>query len=118
MKPLRVLYDSGKLNAVQSLHLAETRPKEELYDLSSDPFEINNLASNPRYADRIKEFRATLKSWEVSTNDQGRTPESEAMYDSDMDAYLSPGMRKRKPDYVVEVEKNIAMMKEWRAAGR
>ena len=118
MKPLRVLYDSGKLNAVQSLHLAETRPKEELYDLSSDPFEINNLASNPRYADRIKEFRATLKSWEVSTNDLGQTPESEAMYDSDMNAYLSPRMRKRKPDYVVEVEKNIAMMKEWKATGR
>lgn len=118
MKPLRDLYDSGKLNAVQSLHLAETRPQEELYDLSADPFEINNLASNPGYADRIERLRATLDSWEVSTNDQGRTPESEAMYDSDMNAYLSPGMRKKKPDYVTEVEKNITIMKKWNAAGR
>ncbi len=118
MKPLRDLYDSGKLNAVQSLHLAETRPKEELYDLSADPFEINNLASKPGYADRIERFRATLDSWEVSTNDQGRTPESEAMYDSDMNAYLSPGMRKKNPDYVTEVEKNITIMKKWNAAGR
>lgn len=118
MKPLRELYAAGRLDPVQSLHLAEVRPKEELYDLTADPFEVKNLALDLNYSDRLKEFRATLESWETTTNDQGRTPEPAAMYDSDMNAYLNPRMRKNKPEYVAEVEKNIAIMKRWQAAGK
>jgi N-sulfoglucosamine sulfohydrolase len=39
------------------------RPAEELYDLNADPYERNNLAANPKQADRLAAMRAELKSW-------------------------------------------------------
>ena len=39
------------------------RPKEELYDLRKDPFEMKNLANNPECAKLIKSFRTRLAEW-------------------------------------------------------
>ena len=39
------------------------RPREELYDLTKDPFEMTNLAENPEYAERLKSFRRQLAEW-------------------------------------------------------
>lgn len=39
------------------------RPQEELYDLQSEPFELNNLANNLEQAERLKSTRAELKTW-------------------------------------------------------
>jgi N-sulfoglucosamine sulfohydrolase len=46
------------------------RPKEELYDLSSDPDEVNNLAGDPGHAEVLGELRARLKRWREETKDQ------------------------------------------------
>lgn len=118
MPVLRELFASGQLNAVQSLHLAETRPQEELYDLETDPWEVRNLAADPQHADRLASLRTTLEAWEIKTNDHGRTPETDAMFDSDMAAYLSPGLRKRNPKYAAQVKRNIDLMKKWQAEGK
>ena len=117
MPILRELYAAGKLNEAQSLQLAETRPEEELYDLSSDPWEIHNIASDPAMQKRLSEFRGTLKKWEIESDDRGRFPESEAMYDSDMAPYLGK-LRKKDPEKSAELEANIALMKRWRAEGK
>jgi len=117
MPVLREMYAAGKLNTAQSLHLAETRPEEELYDLSNDPWEIHNLAGEATQKKRLAEFRGLLVNWELDTNDQGRFPESEAMYDSDMALYLSKS-QKRNPDQATLLESNITLMKRWRAAGK
>lgn len=37
------------------------RPAEELYDLKIDPDQLNNLASDPAYAKRLKQLRAKLQ---------------------------------------------------------
>src|SRR5688572_18962546 len=42
---VKQLKAAGKLNAVQSLFAAGSKPVEELYDLESDPHEVKNLAS-------------------------------------------------------------------------
>jgi arylsulfatase A-like enzyme len=118
MQPLRELWKAGELDRAQSLIMAETRPEEELYDLSSDPFEVDNLAVEPGREAQLAGFRRLLERWETESDDYGRTPEPMAMYDSDMAAYLSPSLRKKSPEYAAEVEANIILMKEWRAEGR
>jgi arylsulfatase A-like enzyme len=65
------LYKEGKLNAVQSLFAAESKPIEELYDLQADPHEINNLAKAPEQTDRLKRMRGMLDNWVRETSDQG-----------------------------------------------
>ena len=67
----------GKLNDTQKLFFAPTKPKEELYDCNADPHEVVNLASNPKYADKLKELRAALDQWIDQTHDLGAIPESE-----------------------------------------
>lgn len=45
------------------------RPKEELYELSSDPHELKNLAHDPARAKILGELRAQLADWRKRTND-------------------------------------------------
>ena len=46
------------------------RPPEELYDLSSDPFEQQNLANDPAHAERLASLRAELERWMNEQDDQ------------------------------------------------
>jgi arylsulfatase A-like enzyme len=118
VKRLRELHAEGKLDAVQELIFAPTRPREELYDLNSDPYEIKNLAADPAYASTLAELRGKLDKWIVDSGDLGNTPESMAMYDSDMAVYLNErGNAKKKKDNS-ETERNIALMKQWAAEGK
>jgi len=45
------------------------RPEEELYDLKKDPWQIENVADNPDYADAKRRMRAMLDEWMESTAD-------------------------------------------------
>ncbi|GMU20788.1 MAG: hypothetical protein AMXMBFR13_08840 [Phycisphaerae bacterium] len=45
------------------------RPREELYDLASDPHETHNLAADPAGQVVLKDLRARLKEWQVNTRD-------------------------------------------------
>ena len=45
------------------------RPKEELYDLTSDPNELKNLASDPSHAKTLGDLRERLRAWQTETND-------------------------------------------------
>ena len=71
----RELYQQGKLNELQARIYQATRPKEELYDLEKDPYEINNLASDPGLEAILSELRAQLYHWMDKTNDPGLIPE-------------------------------------------
>ena len=77
-KALRLLYQQGKLDSVQSRIFQSTRPEEELYDLLIDPHELNNLVAIEGYQDVLQEHRAVLKEWILETDDQGQYPEDEA----------------------------------------
>lgn len=41
----------------------------ELYDLEADPWEMNNLAGDPQYAELIHGFWRQLLDWEIATED-------------------------------------------------
>ena len=45
------------------------RPPEELYDLETDPHEVNNLADDPAHRDRLLEMRAATEAWQHETRD-------------------------------------------------
>ena len=77
MQNLRELYAKEALNKEQALWLQPSKPQEELYDLNKDPFELNNLASNPAYQDSLNSLRKLLKTWIRETKDLGKYPEKE-----------------------------------------
>lgn len=96
---MRSLSDKGQWN---SLILSKTRPAEELYDLESDPYELQNLAEDPFQQDRLRQFREQLDQWIIETGDLGEVDESLTV---DMQAlkkekweYYSKGMKKRGLD--------------------
>jgi len=54
---MRTLYKEGKLNENQKPFFEPKKPIEELYNLKKDPFQLNNLASNPEYSKILKKLR-------------------------------------------------------------
>jgi arylsulfatase A-like enzyme len=75
------LAGQGKLTPAQAALVAPAMPPEELYDLNTDPYEINNLAGStkPEHRAALKRLRAALNKWIEETNDQGRTLEPPAL---------------------------------------
>ena len=70
------LQDAGKLSGPPA-RFFQTKPIEELYDAAADPWEINNLANDPRYAADLKRLRGELETWMVQNGDLGLLSEYE-----------------------------------------
>jgi len=73
------LMKAGKLGPDQWQWSANAKPIEELYDTESDPDEVDNLASDPRYLDKLSELRTALEKWVAETNDPLAMPEPEVV---------------------------------------
>lgn len=58
----------------------EKRPAEELYDLSQDPHQMNNVAGRASYAAAQERLRATLDRWMSDTSDP-RAADGKARFD-------------------------------------
>ena len=69
-------YDAGTLNAAQSRFWGP-REVEELYDLSQDPDEVNNLIRYTEHDETATRLRAALREHILSTRDAGFLPEQE-----------------------------------------
>lgn len=70
----RDLFDAGKLNDAQS-QFFRARPAEQLFDVEADPYEVNNLAKNPDYAEVLKSMRHQLAVRVKSMPDLSLYPE-------------------------------------------
>ena len=46
------------------------RPREELYQLVADPFEMNNVAADPKHKERLGEFRKEVEDWMKEQGDR------------------------------------------------
>jgi arylsulfatase A-like enzyme len=113
---LRELHAAGQLDSLQEkLLFSPQRPREELYDLEADPFELTNLAVDPQHRSALDAMRSRLADWEESSGDLGRQPEPMAMYESDMDVYLGEGGGSAGDD---ELRRNIELNKRWPAVGK
>ncbi len=88
MQELLRLRDEGKLNEAQKQWFRESKPKEELFDCSVDPFELNNLANHPEYKDKLNELSAEMDNWLGVIEDNPDLPEAELIkklwYDNDV----------------------------------
>ncbi|MEX0321532.1 MAG: sulfatase [Puniceicoccaceae bacterium] len=67
--------EAGDEHAAWVLNRYASRPELELYDITADPFEINNLAQNPEYAGTIMRLKKQLDSWMASQGDKGQETE-------------------------------------------
>jgi N-sulfoglucosamine sulfohydrolase len=76
MTEILQLRDQGKLDPVQSAWF-NPKPAEELYDLEQDPHELDNLAGNPSYTDKLIELRTALHEWTRAYGDMGGIPEKD-----------------------------------------
>lgn len=71
----RELYKADKLNAAQS-QFFEARPAEQLFDLSADPHEVNDVSKNPDNQEILQKMRRRMTEKVKSIHDLSFYPES------------------------------------------
>lgn len=64
---MRKLLSLGKLNQYQFDCFITPRPKEQLFDVLNDPFQLINLAENPNFEKQLKIMRSAHDNWLVAT---------------------------------------------------
>lgn len=69
-------YLDGQCNDIQSRFFG-TKSFEELYDTKADPWEINNLAGDQKYADIMNKMQQEMKNRILEFHDGGFIPEGE-----------------------------------------
>lgn len=84
------MFDEGKLNEAQSFFW-KPKPAEELYDLKSDPYQVNNLALDPSQAETVTRFRGAIRDWMLNIKDLGFLPEGEMLERAGNDAPYALG---------------------------
>ncbi len=75
LQVMRQLHAEGKLEGPAARWMAPTRPEFELYDLESDPHEVENLAGVPGHGARLARLRDALDAWIEASGDRGRALE-------------------------------------------
>jgi len=63
--------DQGDKKAKMLMDKFHHRPAEELYRVDEDPYEMDNLAADPKYSDVKKRLRAELHRWMAEQKDPG-----------------------------------------------
>jgi len=77
----------GKCNEVEA-RFWNTKPKEELFNIEKDPWEVNNLANDPAFADRLARMRKDLLEKSLEIRDAGFIPEADRIVRTgDLPAY-------------------------------
>ncbi len=95
------LHTKNQLTPEQALFMADSRPQEELYDLTNDPHELNNLAEQQQYQSTLREFRNILDDWIKDTGDRGEFPEDPVVVKKYKEA-----MKEWAQDRIDEIYKN------------
>ena len=62
--------EENTLNEAQMACFLSPRPEEELYDLETDPYELNNLAADPSFVDMLSKMRTEMDRVRTETKDE------------------------------------------------
>ncbi len=77
---MNVLNIKGLLTPQQAAFMAASKPEIEMFDLRTDPYEVNNIAADPNYAEAKTELLAVLDHWRTEViHDQGISDEFRAV---------------------------------------
>ncbi len=85
---LNKVRDEGKLTPAQADVFIAPRPAEELFDVKNDQLQLLNLASLPKFQDKLKEMRMLLKNWQKNTGDTTPDDLTPDWYDRETGAAL------------------------------
>lgn len=77
MQELIVMNENGQLDNIQLQWFRDEKPKEELFDTYSDPYELRNLADDPKYQNKLYELKNECSKWMEEVDDKGHIPEEE-----------------------------------------
>lgn len=76
MAAIREGHRKGTLPEHGKKLMQTSKPVEELFDVSSDPYELNTLAGDERYKDILQRMREAHKEWSAGIYDSGLIPET------------------------------------------
>lgn len=88
----------------------QSPPEFELYDLQNDPWEFNDLSSDPDYKDELEMMKEVLFEWQKETRDPLAVPEYLKMLEAEVDSInkyypnhsyqKDPAFKWRYPEYL------------------
>ncbi|MGI9472206.1 MAG: sulfatase family protein [Rubripirellula sp.] len=79
MQDWRRLAKADRLSSGQKNWFQLPKPIEELYDTQKDPWELNNLAGEAEYGQRLARMRSATEDWQSNIADTGMIPEAVLM---------------------------------------
>ena len=91
---------AGKLkdDARQACFFRRRKPAEELYDMQADPWQLHNLAGEPKQQATLRRLRGECERWMVENRNLGLLSQHELYTRSEKDSPLEMGMdSKRNP---------------------
>ena len=98
MQELLRLHAAGQLSGPAALWMRNSRPAEELYDTEADPFQVQDLASEPAHRATLERLRGAVVAWMTRIGDQGLINEPE-MIDRMWPGGVQP---ETAPPYIVD----------------
>ncbi|MFT7471521.1 MAG: N-sulfoglucosamine sulfohydrolase [Kiritimatiellia bacterium] len=108
MQELLRMRDAGELNPIQAQWFRTSKAPEELFDTLNDPYELNNIAADPAYTDKLAELSEEMDSWMRFIDDKGLMPETElieSMWPNGIQpATLAPIARKSSTDGLITLQ--------------
>jgi len=81
MQELLRLKETNGLSPEQAIWFQQPKPREELYDLTQDPHELENLADDPNYRKDLERLRNECEDWVSELGDTGLRPENALIED-------------------------------------
>lgn len=100
----RSQYRQGTLNPMQQ-QFYQAKPLEGLYNLKTDPHEINNLAQDPQYQEQLVAMRTRLQERMQAMPDLSLIPESQLVAEGlDNPVQYGQKMKKRIAKYLQTVD--------------
>jgi len=75
MQELLRLRDAGELTPAQAQWFRDSKPEYELFDCINDPHELNNLAEEQNYQNKVNELKNEMDKWLTSIGDRPDLPE-------------------------------------------